>query len=362
MNVDEINARLVQAAAGGAAERSQMIDAVTNEETMAALGARSALNGEAERDRDYLQAWGRVAGNFTAIDAVELEVRMAAKWSGIDQALVEAGSDYATHARPELPSTIHTARDAIDAFAGRAQTALAGSPDGAKAPDDPSTGQNRTLNRALTRDLQYRVDRAYSEGYRSRLRSGEEWLNESTAGRTTIEANTLAARVEAYGALDQINDTVASEFDFDDQLRDPDTYAQQFLPYRVDVALVDAGFIAGRWSGTDPVIDSQLDVLASRTAAIDAAPQVTDQNVLEVRFGFDDQTLRAGDAGLVGMTRAQTEKAAVALAASANAAARDGLDDVRNVLQAQRGSGRTTTAGERRYEPPSAGPANELER
>lgn len=87
-------------------------------------------------------------------------------------------------------------------------------PDVAKAPDDPSAGMNRVLNTALTNDLTSRVNEAYVRGYATHLNSGSEWLQAGRDGRTVMEANTLAQRVEAYGTLDRINDDVAAEVDF----------------------------------------------------------------------------------------------------------------------------------------------------
>ncbi len=353
MDRDEINQRLEQAAVGGAAARSQMIDRVVNAET---TNARSLLSQEVTRDHDYLRSWDRAAANFSALDAVALEVEFTAKWNGLDAELVQAVADTATYARRELPSTIHTARDAIDASVARSSAS------DAKGPDDPAAGMNRILNNALTSDLSYRVRESFTAGYAGRLNAGNDWLEASKDGRTVMEANTLAARVEAYSTLDGINEVVASELDFDDMLRDPDAFAQRFVSDRFDTALVDAAYIAGRWSSLDPVIDHQLDVLESRTAAVDAAPQVTEQDMREVEFYFADQSVRGGQAGLAGMARAQTERAAEALRPAANAAV-DGLDAVRNVLQTQRGVGRGAAgAGDRRYEPPAAGPSAGLER
>ncbi len=221
---------------------------------------------------------------------------------------------------------------------------------------------NRHLNSELRADLTRRVFSAYAYGYEARLRSGNEWLAADPDGRTVIEANMLAAKVEAYTALDRVNETVTAEVDSEEQFRDPDTFALRFIFGRLDEALVDAASLAGRWEGTDPVIDQQLHALHYGTMGLDAAPQLADIDIREVRFRFSDQTLRGGEAGLVGMTRAQNERAAGALASAANAATNDGLDDVRNVLQAQRGTGLATSAGERRYEPPSAGHSAELGR
>lgn len=354
MDRDQINKRLEQAAVGGAAARSQMIDRVVNDE---AGGARAAFSQELTRDREQLRAWDRVASNFSALDAVALEVEFTAKWNGLDAGLVRAVTDTAAHARRELPTTIHTAREAIDASATRSEVS-----DAVTAPDDPAASMNRVLRRALTTDLDHRMRASFVSGYAERLNTGNEWLQAGQAGRTVMEANTLAARVEAYSALDRINEAAASELDFDDHLRDPDAFAQRFVSGQLDAALVDAAHIAGRWSGTDPVIDHHLDVLTSRTAAVDAAPQVTDPDMREVRYHFADQTLRGGEAGLVGMTRAQTERAAEVLRSSVGATA-DNLDAVRNVLQTQPRVGRAAGgADDRRYEPPTAGPSNGLER
>lgn len=347
MDRDDIDKRLEQAALGGSAARSQMVDRVVNEE---AGGARSLLNQEVARDRAMIPAWTRVDANSSALDVVAVEVELTAKWNGIDAGLVRAVTDAAAPARRELPPTIHTAREAIDSYVANSRN-----PEAAKAPDDPAAGMNRVLNTALTNDLTYRVNEAYVNGYATRLNSGAEWLQADRDGRTVMETNTLVGRVEAYETMDRVNDDVAAEVDFDDQLRDPDTFAQRFVSGRVDAALVEAAYVAGRWSGTDPVIDHQLDVLTSRTVGIDAAPQVTDQDMREVRFHFADQTLRGGEAGLVGMARAQTTAAATAMVDGANRAARDGLDAVRNVLRAQNGSGRGATPPERPYRP-SAGP------
>lgn len=345
MDRDEINKRLEQAAIGGAAGRSQMIDRVVNEE---AGGARSLLRQEAARDRAQLGAWTAVNANSSAVDAVAAEVELTAKWSGIDAGLVQAVADAAAPARRDLPPTIHTARDAIDSSVAQSRN-----PETAKAPDDPSAGMNRVLNAALANDLTYRVNEAYVSGYATRLNTGMEWLQANRDGRTVMEANALVGKVEAYEKLDRINDDIAAEVDFDEQLRDPDTFAQQFVSERVDAALIDAAHLAGRWSGTDPVVDHQLEVLTSRTAGIDAAPQVTDQDMREIRFHFTDQTLHAGDAGLMGMIRAQTTSAATALVNGTNTAARSDLDAVRNVLRAQQSTGRSAAAADRTYRPPT---------
>jgi hypothetical protein len=346
MDRDEINNRLEQAALAGSAGRSQMIDRVLNDE---AGGARSLLNREAARDRAQLGAWTRVDASSTAVDAVAAEVELTAKWSGIDAGLVSAVADAAAPARRELPPSIHTSREAIDGYVSRSQNAK-----GAKAPDDPTGGMNRLLNTALANDLSYRVNEAYVNGYAARLNSGMEWLQASRDGRAVMEANTLASRVEAYDTLDRINDDVAAEVDFDDELRDPDGFAQRFVSGRMDAALVEAAYVAGRWSGTDPVIDHQLDVLTSRTVGIDAAPQVTNQDMRDVRFHFADQTLRGGEAGLMGMARAQTTAAAAALSPGASTAGADDLDAVRSVLRAQNGTGRAATPPDRTYRPPTA--------
>jgi hypothetical protein len=84
----------------------------------------------------------------------------------------------------------------------------------------------------------------------------------------------------------------------------------------------------------DPVIAGQLDRLRSTLTDVAAAPAVDDHDMREVRFGFSDKMLRGGDAGVLGMARAQNERAAGMLAPAANTAAGSDLDAVRNVLRA----------------------------
>ncbi len=354
---EEHNSWLEEQAARGAADRAAMVDRIVGSDR---TGARDLLRAEVEGDWARLQPYAvRDRVGTEAIDRAELEVYTLAKWGGIDKGLVDITRSVAANARLELPAGTLEARDVLDVYA---EKSVDRTPEGSLAVDHPASPVNQRLNAALAEDLRGRVSVSFTRGYSARLESGLEWLQSDTEGRTVMEANTLASRVEAYGTLDRINDEVAAEIDIDDQLRDPDTFARQLVSASMDHNLVEAAYIAGRWSGTDPVIDNQLDVLTSRTAGIDAAPQVTDQDMREVRFHFADPTLHGGEAGLVGMARSQAERAAAALLPAANAAA-DGLNAVRNVLQTQRGIGRAADgAVERRYEPPAAGPSTSLER
>lgn len=357
---NEVNQWLERAASGGVADRSQMIDRVVD----GSRGdARAQLAAEAARDRAELLPGARQSAGRSPIEAVVLEVQTFAKWNGIDQGLVDATAAQAVTARGELPAGIHTARDAVDAYAARVHERATGSAEGSIAPDAPESGSNRVLNRALTEDLGRRTFNAYTEGYAGRLRSGMEWLQATPAERVVMEANTLAMRVEAYSELDRINADVEADVDGVERLHDPDTFAQRFVTERVDGGLERAAYLAGRWADQDPVIAGQLDRLRSTLTDVAAAPAVDDHDMREVRFGFSDQMLRGGDAGVLGMARAQNERAAGVLAPAANAAAGSDLDAVRNVLRAQHGATRGAGSGaERRYETPAAGPSSGLER
>ncbi len=87
----------------------------------------------------------------------------------------------------------------------RARSQSTATPEGSLAVDHPASPVNQRLNHnALAEDLVGRVSVRSPRGYSARLESGLEWLQSDTEGRTVMEANTLASRVEAYGTLDRI--------------------------------------------------------------------------------------------------------------------------------------------------------------
>jgi len=350
MNRDEVNARLVAAVAGGVADRSQMIDRRVVTET--GPSARDALNAEARAAHEYVRQ-SNAAQDRDPVEALALEAHVTAWWSNIDPTVVHAARADEARQSPSVPDGVYTAEEAMRAYEERAGRT--------GQVDDPTRGMNAILGRELASDLTYRVRAAYVEGADTALRAGREWQESSPEDRVIVEANVLAERVGAYGRFDELQAVLASEIDHREELYDPDRFAARPLTPVADAALEEAARLAGRWEGEDRTMRDAIANVNALASGVRGVPPINAVDPREVEFTWSTEWDK-GQLGLAGITRAQMERAALALTSAANAVAGDGLDSVRNVLRTQGTGRRAGGAGERRYEPPTLGTANGLER
>jgi hypothetical protein len=206
--------------------------------------------------------------------------------------------------------------------------------------------------------LAQRQESAYMKGYDERMKSGLEWSDGGPSQRLDVAAEVATAKVGAYQELDQLGAFLDNKLGGDE--------GSDLAPFRplspeVEDAFERASYLAGRWSKSGVAMDALLEAVEDHQYSRDTVGSIHAVNPQEAAFGYTWATRQSAEAGLIGIDRTTEERAAAALStdrpgvAPLSPAMQESAETARRLLDAQRGTGRSSAGAEARpYRPPAS--------